>query len=87
MTMEHRGYFRTGEMERDVLSCGHCRQQILLTPPKGCDRKRLGRCGQCFWTLCERCEKEILFAPRCRPFEARLDAYERRESLRRAAGV
>ena len=82
---EKRGYFRTGDLERDVLGCTHCTRQILLTPPKGCDRTRLNRCGQCSGTICDPCAKRLLAEARCRPWEARVERTERREEFLRKA--
>lgn len=78
-----------GDRERDTLTCSHCQRQVVIAPVTGSDTsaQRLDRCGQCHKTICTPCAAELTRTLKCAPWEARLDAIERRARLRKAAGV
>ena len=86
--MAKRGYMRIsgpdgGGMEADVVTCSHCRKVIPVKPDQGRSYMRLDLCRQCMGHMCRGCAAQL----RCEPFEKRLEAIERREALRRKAGV
>jgi len=87
MRNAHRGYIRSGDLERDCVGCGHCTASVTLTPPKGCESKRIGRCGQCERPLCVTCEQALTQTLKCVTWEKTLEALERKDALRRAMGV
>ena len=80
---EHRGYLQTGYGDADVLGCSHCRRQIVVAAQKGRDTTsvRLDRCGACHATICSPCAAELAQTMKCRNFEQRLEAVERRANF------
>ena len=76
-----------GGVERDTLTCNHCQRQVIITPDKGCESMRLGRCGACHRTICLKCAADLARTLKCVTFEQRLDVLESRHRLLEAAGV
>lgn len=83
-------------VERDTVRCGHCTGVIFVKPGTAATtylvldrqtqawREEPGAfCRVCMRPVCLRCHD----LGRCLPFERRLEASERRDRLRRAAGL
>ena len=93
MRHEHTGYLRVsgpdGTVERDGFRCNHCQRAVIVKPDKGCDspKMRLDRCGACYATICAPCAKKLAAEGKCRHFEEKLEAVERRFELRRSLGL
>jgi hypothetical protein len=64
-------------IEEDTITCGHCNVVVFLKPREGPP----GGCGMCRALLCEKCTNE----GGCTPFEKRLEQWEARDRLLRAA--
>lgn len=68
-----------GTERYETITCGHCNCVVVMKPDA--DPATLGGYCQC-------CMKNTCNKPRCnascRPFEKRLEAFERRAALRRA---
>jgi len=67
--------------ESDTLTCVHCNTVFFVVPRQ--DLADLGGfCRQCMWHTCRACADKP-----CAPFEKKLEAIERRDRLRAAAGA
>lgn len=71
------------DLESDTFTCGHCNSIHVVpvgqAPP--------GLCLCCQKHVCVGCLAEMNRTLKCVPFEKRLDAFERRAQLRRAAAT
>lgn len=62
-----------GVIEADTVQCGHCQKHYTVKPGSG---KRRGFC-----TLCSRATCGAAACLPCKPWEKRLEEFERRERL------
>lgn len=76
--VQHKGYFRSGRIEHDVLGCSHCTASIIVPPGQ---MAAVHRCMGCMRAVCERCYGELAVTMRCQPFEERFEAVERRRRM------
>jgi hypothetical protein len=68
----------------DTVRCAHCPMTIKVPhAPDAAAEALSGMCKLCYQHVCEQCKS----APRCRPWEAWLDAVERQDRLRAAIGA
>ena len=80
------GYARVsgpdGVVERDTFTCHHC-QRIVFVAPKADPSTLGGFCRLCMKHICGPCAHEGT----CRPFEKKLEEYERANRFHRAVGT
>jgi hypothetical protein len=62
---------------QDTLTCVHCNRVTMIQPGQVSG----GYCAMCHALICEAC----VATGRCEPFEAKLETWERKGALRRAA--
>lgn len=69
-------------VERDSFACAHC-NAIVFVEPRQDPAAMGGFCRMCMSHICATCAA----TGACEPFERKLEALERTDRLRRAAGV
>lgn len=71
------------EYARDTYSCNHCNAVVVVEPGD----VPAGLCLVCHKHVCAACLAVMNRTLRCVPFEAKIEAMERRDRLRAAAAV
>jgi hypothetical protein len=66
----------------DTFTCGHC-NCVVLVPAKADPAAIGGMCHQCMKLICPACVEAAV----CTPFEAKLEAIERRADALRSYGL
>ena len=70
------------DVRLDTFTCSHC-QCVVFVQPRQDPSEMGGFCCMCYAHICGQCAS----TRSCEPFEKKLEAMERRDRLRRAAGI